>query len=480
MKKIKLFPILIVFCFLLSLSAVNADDNIITINNNTSIQETIDLTEPNGIINLNPGIYSEHNIIIDKNLTIQGNGIANEIIIDGNHNPGGIFNVKGIVTVEFKNITVINGYNTYGGAINCEDGPFITVENSIFINNTADTKNGGAIAIAGTQHWQPGGFVDDDGYIKIKNCQFYSNSAGHDGGALCLLRSHGEITDSIFKYNYAVRDGGALRVGIFSTANVKNCLFENNRAKEWGGALYNWPGELTVNNCTLNNNSAGERGGAIITSGPLTVTDSQITNNNADTGDGGAIYVTEETPQIPSTVIINNNEIYNNTALKEGDDIYIGHTTSTESNFEDNYWGNDNPLTNNETPWENRFNTNGYFDNPENWIIKPVNTQENSSTPTNPNEQENESSNLPSIPIPVINTVENILNTFNGTDNTIFTNNTNGNSNVGNSNEDLLTTEIVEKNNTSKSANPNYVTYLIVIIVVLLILAYGYVRYNKK
>ena len=115
--------------------------------------------------------------------------------------------------------------------------------------------------------------------------------------------------NSTFRYNYAYRDGGATRTGIYSTTYVEGCIIENNTAKEWGGALYNWPGELTVKNSTIANNTAGTKGAAIITSGPLVVTKSTIVNNY---GAYGVIYVDEETPAIPSRIVLTDNNISNN------------------------------------------------------------------------------------------------------------------------------------------------------------------------
>ena len=133
----------------------------------------------------------------------------------------------------------------------------------------------------------------------------------HTGGDTYLYTS-------LFRFNYAYRDGGATRTGIYSTTTVEDCIFENNTAREWGGALYNWPGELTVNNCTIANNTAGTKGAAMITSGPLEVTNSIITNNYGETG---VIYIDEETPAIPSRVIFDNNYIVNN--YPENNKIFV-------------------------------------------------------------------------------------------------------------------------------------------------------------
>lgn len=173
------------------------------------------------------------------------------------------------------------------------------------------------------------------GYLKINNCQFINNYAGHDGGAVATYWGDTYLYTSIFRFNYAYHDGGATRTGIYSTTTVEDCIFENNTAREWGGALYNWPGELTVNNCTIANNTAGTKGAAMITSGPLEVTNSIIANNY---GESGVIYVDEETPNIPSKVIFHNNLIMDNYA-KNNKIFVIEQSTAKDSNIDGNDFG---------------------------------------------------------------------------------------------------------------------------------------------
>lgn len=368
-KKVYLISLFTLFCLVLSLSCVSAEN--VTINNETSIQETINSVNDSSVITLNPGIYQENNINIAKNLTIQGNGSAEEVVIDGNK-AGVIFNIPAKVSVTFYNITFTNAYVSsnegFGGVIDSTLGGTVTVENCNFYNNTVTRNNGGAISVAGTTYREQGRTITDYGYLYVTNCVFIGNSAGHDGGALTTIRGNMYVTNSTFKNNSAVRDGGAVRVGIYSTGTFTSCLFENNHADEWGGALYNWPGELTVRDCIINNNSAGISGGAIITSGPITITNSVITNNYAGET-GGAISISEESPEIPSQATVNNNLIYNNTA-KDGQDIYVEHTTARNSDFNGNYWGTDDPINGTDYPytWESRFNTTNQIANPTTWL----------------------------------------------------------------------------------------------------------------
>ena len=58
---------------------------------------------------VSPGTYNIHNITITKNITIQGKGNPNNIIIDGNKKSSIFLINDPTVHVTFKNLTFING-----------------------------------------------------------------------------------------------------------------------------------------------------------------------------------------------------------------------------------------------------------------------------------------------------------------------------------------------------------------------------------
>ncbi len=351
--------ILLIFLCLLMIPCVNAEN--VTIDNTMSIQDTVNNANDMDTIYLTPGTYVESGIEINKNISLQGMGSADEVIIDGNHS-NSIILINSVSQVKFFNITFINGNSPeHGGAIHSELGGQIYVDSCNFINNTA-TVNGGAISIGGEQHRIKWEVFTNYGFLNATNCNFINNKAYHDGGALNTYWGNSYVYNSYFSRNYADRDGGALRVGVYSKTTTENCTFDNNTAKEWGGALYNWPGELNVNNCNISNNNAGTQGGAMITSGPLTVTNSNIINNTG-TRKGGVLFIAEETPHIPSTVIFENNYIEGNYA-KQGSLIYVDETTATDTNFNGNRW-DINPTSD---EWANAFITNDLIKMPTKFI----------------------------------------------------------------------------------------------------------------
>ena len=442
-----------------------------------SIQDAVDSVNDDDTIFLSPGTYVESGIRIDKNITLQGMGTANETIIDGNHS-NTIILVNSISKVKFLNLTFINGNSPdYGGAIHSELGGQIYVDNCDFINNTA-RSNGGAIDIAGETHrikWQ---VFENFGFLNATNCNFINNHAGHDGGALATYWGNSYVYNSTFRLNYAERDGGSVRVGVYSTTLTENCTFDNNTAKEWGGALYNWPGQLTVNNCTISNNHAGTQGGAMITSGGLTVTNSKIINNSA-TKKGGVIFIAEETPHIPSTVIFSNNIISGNTA-RAGSLVYVDETTATGTNFDGNYWDIDP----NSDAWQKGFITNDLIDMPTQFVDnngniytatpseKPSNIENNTHVPeekpdhhenpeiTNqtdiPKNTTNTETNTTDIPKNTTNTETNATDIINENTNTTQTENSNVENNVQQVSEAVQ--EMIQETNQNANIASNTTT----------------------
>jgi len=87
--------------------------------------------------------------------------------------------------------------------------------------------------------------------------------------------------------------GGAFRVIDFSKIHLKNCLFENNHAYRWGGAVYARNSNIVIRNCQFTQNESGRAvlpwgyGGALcfVSSSPRV--ESCLFDGNRSTGIGG-------------------------------------------------------------------------------------------------------------------------------------------------------------------------------------------------
>ena len=254
---------------------------------------------------LQPGTYnksSDRNIIINKSITIIGNGSVDKVIIDAQFY-GRMFSIKNH-NITFINITFING-NSSGdaGVIYNDDFDNISFINCKFINNTANGY-GGAIMNNGGRN------------LALINCVFDNNAAIKDnvsGGALRTQGNNTKIINCSFINNYA-NGGGAIWMGNgFSNSIIENCNFTNNSAKGRGGAIYYYNSEnLIMINCNFNDNSA-EWGAAFFTqlTNRINITNTTFTNNTARIGAGGAIY------SEANNFLIVNSSFNNNTALNE-------------------------------------------------------------------------------------------------------------------------------------------------------------------
>ena len=150
----------------------------------------------------------------------------------------------------------------------------------------------------------------------------------------------------------------------------------------WGAAIYTWSDvESYIFNSYIANNYADEAGGAIATASRTKIINCTIVNNTANEM-GGGIYVYEEGEGVISTIQAHNNTIYDNYVYEYkylglgGMDVYISNVVTRGDliDFNDNYWGVNNPLNTTEYPysWADRYKTNNITGNPTSWINLPV------------------------------------------------------------------------------------------------------------
>ena len=321
----------------LNMEEIEVDDSTDVLSTpNTDLESRISNAKNGEKILIEPGTYKIHNVMISKNITLQGKGNPDDIIIDG-EKKSSIFLIRSPdVYVTFKNITFINGLtDNFGGAISIETG-HVTVDNCIFINNTAlENTNAGGISNYGTK--------EDRGYLMLTNSLFLNNHADHDGGAVTTCYADSYIYNCVFINNSARRDGGAIRVSISGYGHVEDCIFMFNHADEWGGAYYSWSGESDIRRCIFMNNTAGTNGGAVMVSGNINLQDSIIVNN--DGGEvGGSFYIQQPMYNKKTVINVHDNIITNNTSPL-GKEIFISwkNTENLYTQFDNNDWGDEDP-----------------------------------------------------------------------------------------------------------------------------------------
>lgn len=354
------FLLFLLFIFILSVSAVSADENIthdVNAHDGYAVQESPDVgnftTLNDEISNLAVGDYyklkKDYAYNPDDSDFINGVKITEDnVVIDGDGHTidgAGMARIFDIVSknVTLKNINFVNGHSSEnGGAIYAKSS--LNILNSTFTNNTAvssggavfvesaflDSKidsifinnsanSGGAIYFKGTTvNLTVNGYFENNsaqksgGAIYVYGAstnatfasEFYNNSANLTSGGAIFFRSPVEnsIFDSIFKYN-----GAGYGAGIFfykrSNNNRFSSDFRYNVALSCGGAMF-------FHNTTNNNNFTG-----------YFINNSALGKLDEVNGNGGAITFKDT-----STNCRFECDFINNTAAKTGGGVNYRHT----------------------------------------------------------------------------------------------------------------------------------------------------------
>ena len=214
-----------------------------------TINKGVSEVYPDGIIHIANGIYREYgdrNILINKNMTIQGESQDNTIIdaefLDG------IFSINGGLNVTIKNLTFVNGTRDYGGAINSNGT--LSLINCTFTNNTASS----------------GGAINNNRTLIITNCNFTYNMANDgDGGG---INNNGTLTVTSCSFtDNTANCGGAIK-NCYGTLDAHFNRFYGNIATN-GQDIYLVEGTGDINNNWWGNNS-GPSAGSLYNVNPTT------------------------------------------------------------------------------------------------------------------------------------------------------------------------------------------------------------------
>ena len=255
-------------------------------------------------------IYIDNSSESGREMTIQGCEFENN---KANSDGGGVF-IKSTSSVVISSCVFINN-STYsdGGAI-CT-GSYSTglldLESCVFSDNIA-TKGGGAISLnycesrisdctfAQNTAWSRNGgaiFIDSTRSVTLASVVFTGNTSNASGGAIYRTGTNEgswSLNSCSFMDNIAKDDGGAVflnsRYQIVGNSSIENCSFEENIAWDGsGGAIFSTDNSLLVSGSTFTRNSANSsREGGAIYSGDVHLLNSTFSTNHA--GNGGAVF----------------------------------------------------------------------------------------------------------------------------------------------------------------------------------------------
>ena len=192
--------------------------------------------------------------ITGAKIEVQGNVVINgggTIVLDGN-NATTIFQIFSAASLELRNLTVQRAATNVAAL---ENFGVLTLDKVILLNNQG-SGNGGAIASYKTLIVRNSSFLNNStssspsslksggailvegGTITVSSSSFSGNQVlgtMSRGGAIAVNNASLSLSDSHFSANQAF-DGGALSVGIASSAVITNTIFLNNQAG-YGGAI---------------------------------------------------------------------------------------------------------------------------------------------------------------------------------------------------------------------------------------------------
>ena len=205
------------------------------------------------------------------NLTFDKCAFDGNVAIDGEG--GAVWARRAHVTIEGGEL-LDNNANRYGGAVHAVDGRLKIQGGSRFEGNQAN-KGGGALF---NGRGEPGSNKPLP-LCSMTDAAFVSKSVypedQHDddeygdpltttsaGGAALFMLAVVDITNSVFSGNYTANSGEALNGGFETSMAVTGCLFGNNTAGGYGGAIL--ASFMTLGGSTqLTDNTAFEGGGAV-------------------------------------------------------------------------------------------------------------------------------------------------------------------------------------------------------------------------
>lgn len=201
---------------------------------------------------------------------------------------GGAHTCYGTGNYTISNCTYLNNSATnLGGAANIGFGAHVSIDNCTFENNESQNSSGGALSLQNdsttlvvtnstfstNKTGASGGAIfagasTSSSFVVVDGCEFWANEAnfgaaihtGEGGAPEATL----DVSNSIFGFNFATTQGGALNL-IDVDANITSCLFMNNVADGTGtgGAISNNASDSNHVEVLLMNNTLADNFGLL-------------------------------------------------------------------------------------------------------------------------------------------------------------------------------------------------------------------------
>ena len=242
------------------------------------------------------------------------------------------------VTIENLRITGGAAEGRGGGAAESRGGGIyseyatLTLSNTVVISNSAGTDGGGVCVFSGSATFHGGQILDntapnvddaDGGGVYIAygdatfdGVQITGNSANLGGGVFARETVTSiQIDDSTITHNIARNNGGGVILG-GGSATLTGGQIASNEAEE-GGGVHVAGGSVTVSGAQIIGNSAANGGGVFVSAGSVTLNGSTVLSNTAQS-DGGGLCMSG------GSVMLDGGQIAHNSAPLGGG-VYVGN-----------------------------------------------------------------------------------------------------------------------------------------------------------
>jgi hypothetical protein len=252
-----------------------------------TIQAAIDdvHTITGSTINVTDAIHTEANIVVNKDVTIQGVG-ADSTIVQAHDSvdaaAGRVFYITDGATVTIRGMTIRHGnppeHLRTGGGIYNDYFCALTLQDSVVANNGASDGAG----------------ISNRGAMTITNC---------------IVRDN--VADGIEEPGHQCGNGGGIKAVATATTVIVNTTITGNHAVGRGGGIKgNCDGTMEIINSTISGNTAGSAVAGIYARGTMTITNSTIVGNEAagagrHAGDASGICV-RDLLNLINTIIADN------------------------------------------------------------------------------------------------------------------------------------------------------------------------------
>ncbi len=222
------------------------------------------------------------------------NGPSGGITLTGDTDGDGIPNISTLLGVQPSGVVHISNLTVVKAPLAFWNNGALYVNNVTFISNTHRGD------------WASAGALDNDNGLAVVNGSTFIGNGDSIGTAGAIHNGNGTLylSDSSLIGNSA-NYGGAL-YNYRGDVIISNVTFSGNHAGQDGGAIYNQNGIITVTNSTLSSNTADDQGGAVFKEGGVLDFTHVTFSGNSATTTGGGIYIYGGSPFTLTNSIVAN------------------------------------------------------------------------------------------------------------------------------------------------------------------------------